>query len=356
MSSILCNFVAVYCEYKGGNKGILAEWLRHTTQNNLFKDGHLKKVRKQLQMIQNKYSTYPTFTYYPVFYMSYVLQIVGHIETGADMVNFAAEQIKPMPIRPAWERMSEACLMSNEDFLKLYNELIDDIVQRKIVKTYDWGHILAYISYWDAKGIKVFETRLMSSVQNSLNHIYEGIKTQEALMDMKRQFLQGCNALITDIEMPLLGEFLKSANEIYEIKLRKTKDSMSIVLENLSDDNCETLMNMDEAALPDHSTTYNSISIFNHVDINKVFKGLKSLSNKGRQDFNSFIRKRYMLSYNMGNWINETKEDVLPLTNLLTLVETEASLVEMMEQESYNRIAKSIQGAINRCNGNLETQ
>lgn len=27
MSSILCNFVAVYCEYKGGNKGMNANKL-----------------------------------------------------------------------------------------------------------------------------------------------------------------------------------------------------------------------------------------------------------------------------------------------------------------------------------------
>lgn len=354
MKSMLCCFVATYCEYKGDSKKLLSDWLQHSAKDNMYKNNEeLKKIREQLHTLQNKYSACPAFTYYSVFYMQFVIPIVKFIETGVDMIAFAQEQIKPVPVKPSWERVNDAYVMSNEEFKAFYAELLSDICNDRIVDARDFGYILANVCLWDAKNIISLDEEKMIKIKKCLERFFDGIQTQEALLNKRKQLLEGCYYLVTETEIPLLKDILETINNTYEKHLDQTKDSMTIVLENLTDCNCETLMDMDEAALPDYSTSYNSVSIFNRVDIAKVFEGLNSMSNKGRQNFNSFIRKRYKLSYSMQNITQDTKEDIAPLTELMKLVKSKISHTEMMERESYNRIANSLQGAINRSNGDL---
>lgn len=46
----------------------------------------------------------------------------------------------------------------------------------------------------------------------------------------------------------------------------------------------------------------------------KVLKKIKFRQDKDiRNSFTHFIRDRYNLSYNMGNWIHETNDDIKPL-------------------------------------------
>lgn len=356
MKSMLCCFVATYCEYKGHNKKTLSDWLRLSSTAYNYKDEEFKKIQKLLQSIENKYSNCPSFLYYPIFYLPFVLPIVSYIETGADMSSFAQEQIKPMPQRPSWERMGDACLLSNNEFKKYYAELLNDVCYYKIPNARSLGFVLAGICYYDAKHIISPQKKDIQGIKESLEHIFDDIQTHEALYYKRRQIFEGCNSFITDINLPLWDELLETINSTYEKHIAQTQNSMTIVLENLTDNNCATLIEMDEASLPDHSTTYNSVSIFNSVNIEKVFEGIKSMTNKGRQSFNSFIRKRYMLAYNMGNWTHDTEDDIEPLNKLLELVKAQTQKTEMMERESYDRIARSLQGAINRCNGELKAQ
>jgi hypothetical protein len=356
MKSMLCCFVATYCEYKGESKKLLSDWLQHSAIANINLNDELKDIRKQLQTLQNKYSAYPSFTYYSVFSLPFVLPIVKFIETGEDMVFFAQEQIKAVPVRPSWKRVSDAYVMSNEEFKEFYEELLNDICNGRILNAHDLGYALAIISYWAVRNIISPDKEKMHDIKMSLEHFFDDIQTQEVLLNKYRQLLEGCYNLNTETEGPLLKDILETINYTYEKHLKLTKDSMTMVLENLTDSNCETLMDMDKASLPDNSTSFNSVSIFNRVEIAKVFDGLNSMSNKGRQNFNSFIRQRYMLSYTASNWVRDTKDDVPPLTELLELVKAKITKTEMMERESYNRIAHSLKGAINRCNGDLSAQ
>ena len=356
ITSMLCCYVATYCEYKGQNKRLLSDWLQQSAKVNMFQNDELKKSREQLQELQNKYSACPTFTYYPVFYMPLVMPIIKFIETGEDLIAFAKEQTKPVSVRPSWERVSDAYVMSNEDFKVFYAELLNDICNGRILKAHDFGYVLVVICHWNEKDIISLSKKEIHDIKKSIGRFFDGVQTQEALLDKRRQLLEGWNFYITETETPLLKDILDTINVTFEKHLTLTQDSMTIVLENLTDGNCEALMDMDGAVIPDRSTSYNSVSIFNRVDITKVFKGLNSISNKGRQDFNSFIRKRYKLSYNIASSTCDLKDDIPALTELLALVKTKVSETEMMERESYNRIVHSLQGAINRCNGDLAAQ
>ena len=85
----------------------------------------------------------------------------------------------------------------------------------------------------------------------------------------------------------------------------------------------------------------------------EVRKKLKGLSNDSLQKFNHFIRVRYLLSYNMGNWINRTDDDIEPLKKLKRMIDEILPTENLMRKEGFYRISNSLNGAIKRCNGDL---
>ena len=60
-----------------------------------------------------------------------------------------------------------------------------------------------------------------------------------------------------------------------------------------ADLNVEDLFDINNKALPDHSGTYEMVSIFNSINISLLFDNLGKLNNASLQTFNSFIRERY---------------------------------------------------------------
>ena len=55
----------------------------------------------------------------------------------------------------------------------------------------------------------------------------------------------------------------------------------------------------------------------NESSLSKLPSAARFINKEGRDDFRNsftqFVRDRYNLSYNMGNWIHETNDDIKPL-------------------------------------------
>ena len=138
---------------------------------------------------------------------------------------------------------------------------------------------------------------------------------------------------MTDQKLEKLPAICEKFNKEYENRLKVSKNLMTRTLEQLSDSNVEDLCNLNNQALPDHSCTYDMVSIFNHVDMDKLMNNLLKLNNESLNTFTHFIRGRYDLSHNLGNWIHETDEDIKPLEKLKEKVD-EVSKTEKIYQES----------------------
>ena len=113
---------------------------------------------------------------------------------------------------------------------------------------------------------------------------------------------------------------------------------MTLTLEKLTDLNVEDLFDINNKALPDHSGTYEMVSIFNSIDISLLFDNLGKLNNASLQTFNSFIRERYKLSYKMGNWISNTNDDIKPLQELKEQIDSHILKEQLMRKEAFRRI------------------
>lgn len=120
-----------------------------------------------------------------------------------------------------------------------------------------------------------------------------------------------------------------------ERRIMASKNIMTLTLENLKDSNVKELFDINKEALPDHSCTYEMVAIFNSVDISLLFENLGKLNNASLQTFNSFIRERYKLSHRMGNWINNTNDDIKPLQELKGKIDSYILNEQLMRKEAF---------------------
>lgn len=359
MTSLLCSFIAVYCEYKGENNIVLRKWKDYkkiliNTEN----DKDAKDVNKTMMNIQNKYTAYPSYTVFPIFDFDIVDRIIVYIESGISIVDFVNKLIIPKQIyrKPSWERCHEALIMSNDEFVTFCNELIDDIVNVKVLNLKDLGNSVAYVSFCDTKKIYSLNDEQKSDIRNALPKYLHKFKTLESCYDEVLAFRTGVYLFVSDIEMPVLSYLCEYFYLEFERRKREDKNELTKLLEGLNDDNSEVLFELNGAVLPDKTTTYDSVSIFHLVDIDLLFLSIKSMGNKGRQHFNSFIRQRYRLNSNLGNWIHETQDDIAPLVKLKKKVDEEIPKRELVDKYSLEMISNSILGAIRRCEGDKKAQ
>lgn len=354
LTDLLCTYIATYCEYKGENNALIKEWREHRKEFMLYsKDETVKSIQNQLSKIQNKYNAYSG---YAIFNLDIVEQIVGSIESGVIITDFVDNLTKPIAQKPSWEKRHDASVMTNDEFKSFYNELLDDIIGLRVLKMADVGNSIAYISYYDAKKIRLIKDEEKQKIKESLPLYWEQFKTQEACYDAYIAFKRGIHLFESSIEMPILAELCEDFYAKYEKRMKEGKNDMTMLLENLDDIKSELLFNVNNDALPDKSTTYDSISIFKDVNIDLLFLSLTQMSNRGRHTFNSFLRHRYKLAYNMGDWTNKTEDDVTPLNKLKEKIDEEISKRELMEKYSFELLSNAIAGAIKRCTGNLNAQ
>ena len=131
---------------------------------------------------------------------------------------------------------------------------------------------------------------------------------------------------------------------------------MTRTLEGLTDSNVDTLCDLNKEALPDQSCSYDMVSIFNFVDIDKLANSLMQLNNESLNTFTHFIRDRYQLSYNVGNWIHDTNDDIKPLEKLKEKVDETIKSEKYIRKGAFMNLSKSLDGAIKRCKGDLHAK
>ena len=180
-----------------------------------------------------------------------------------------------------------------------------------------------------------------------------GYTQEEDLHNLHLEYDRGVNSLVTNVSLERLVELSAKFEEEYNKKIKCAKNVMTRTLEELSDSNVDELCTLNKQALPDHSCTYDMVSIFNHVDMDKLMNNLLKLNNESLNTFTHFIRGRYDLSHNLGNWIHETDDDIKPLEKLKEKVDETIKSEEYIRKGAFMNLSKSLDGAIKRCKGDM---
>ena len=358
MIHVLGTYIISYCEYRGKNHQLFDAWIRYDIKGQQFDKEKIENLKSQLGDLHQRYNNvYQRLCHYQTFKMELVERVILELIMGDSIKDYVGkEYFSPEKQRHSWEQISDSFNMDNDKFITFYKELIQDISDNAIPDMRKLGFALAYIVCLDSKEIKELTTTDFIRISEALPMYLTGYTQEEDLHNLHLEYDRGVNSLVTNVSLERLAELSAKFEEEYNKKIKCAKNVMTTTLENLTDSNVAKLCDINEGALPDHSRTYNMVAIFNHVDISKLMKQLRSLSNESLNLFNHFIRSRYELNSRLGNWIHETENDIEPLRQLKSKIDIEQTKQQYMRKEAFRKISFSLEGAIKRCDGDLSAQ
>ena len=355
MIHVLGTYIISYCEYRGKNHQLFDAWIRYDIKGQQFGKEKIENLKSQLGYLHQRYNNVcQRLSNYQTFKMEFVERVLLELNTGNSIKEYVGkEYFAPIAEVRSWARINEVYAMSNKDFISFYRTLIDDICGIQVTGMKNLGHAIAYLVYLDSRAIKEFDEKDFNNICEALPKYWEAFQDEESVYDARMAFSRGVNSYMTTEKLKRLPEICAKFNEEYENRLKMSKNLMTRTLEELSDSNVDELCTLNKQALPDHSCTYDMVSIFNHVDMDKLMDNLLNLSNESLNSFTHFIRDRYYLSYNMSDWIHETNDDIKPLEKLKEKVDEIIKTEEYIRKAAFMNLSKSLDGAIKRCKGDM---
>ena len=355
MIHVLGTYIISYCEYRGKNHQLFDAWIQYAIKGQQFDKEKIENLKLQLGDLHQRYNNiYQRLSNYQTFKIEFVERVLLELNTGNSIKDYVGkEYFAPIAEVRSWARINEVYAMSNKEFISFYRTLIDDICGIQVTSMKNLGHAIAYLVYLDSRAIKEFDEKDFNNICEALPKYWEAFQDEESVYDARMAFSRGVNSYMTTEKLKRLPEICAKFNEEYENRLKMSKNLMTRTLEELSDSNVDELCTLNKQALPDHSCTYDMVSIFNHVDMDKLMDNLLNLSNESLNSFTHFIRDRYYLSYNMSDWIHETNDDIKPLEKLKEKVDEIIKTEEYIRKAAFMNLSKSLDGAIKRCKGDM---
>lgn len=355
MIHVLGTYIISYCEYRGKNHQLFDAWIQYAIKDQQFDKEKIENLKSQLGDLHQRYNNiYQRLSNYQTFKIEFVERVLLELNTGNSIKDYVGkEYFAPIAEVRSWARINEVYAMSNKEFISFYRTLIDDICGIQVTSMKNLGYAIAYLVYLDSRAIKEFDEKDFNNICEALPKYWEAFQDEESVYDARMAFSRGVNSYMTTEELKRLPEICAKFNEEYENRLKMSKNLMTRTLEELSDSNVDELCTLNKQALPDHSCTYDMVSIFNHVDMDKLMDNLLNLSNESLNSFTHFIRDRYYLSYNMSDWIHETNDDIKPLEKLKEKVDEIIKTEEYIRKAAFMNLSKSLDGAIKRCKGDM---
>ena len=358
MIHVLGTYIISYCEYRGKNHQLFDAWIRYDIKGQQFGKEKIENLKSQLGYLHQRYNNVcQRFSNYQTFKMEFVERVLLELNTGNSIKEYVGkEYFAPIAEVRSWARINEVYAMDNTEFIPFYRTLIDDICGIQVTSMKNLGYAIAYLVYLDSRTIKKFDEKDFNNIREALPKYWEAFQDEESVYDARIAFSRGVNSYMTTEKLKRLPEICAKFNEEYENRLKMSKNLMTRTLEELSDSNVDELCTLNKQALPDHSCTYDMVSIFNHVDMDKLMNNLLKLNNESLNTFTHFIRGRYDLSHNLGNWIHETDEDIKPLEKLKGKVDEVLKTEEYIRKAAFMNLSKSLDGAIKRCKGDMHAK
>lgn len=355
MIHVLGTYIISYCEYRGKNHQLFDAWIQYAIKGQQFDKEKIENLKSQLGDLHQRYNNiYQRLSNYQTFKIEFVERVLLELNTGNSIKDYVGkEYFAPIAEVRSWARINEVYAMSNKEFISFYRTLIDDICGIQVTSMKNLGYAIAYLVYLDSRAIKEFDEKDFNNICEALPKYWEAFQDEESVYDARMAFSRGVNSYMATEELKRLPEICAKFNEEYENRLKMSKNLMTRTLEELSDSNVDELCTLNKQALPDHSCTYDMVSIFNHVDMDKLMDNLLNLSNESLNSFTHFIRDRYYLSYNMSDWIHETNDDIKPLEKLKEKVDEIIKTEEYIRKAAFMNLSKSLDGAIKRCKGDM---
>ena len=126
---------------------------------------------------------------------------------------------------------------------------------------------------------------------------------------------------------------------IYMDMNHKKQDSLTIMLENLSDQKIDELKQVYYGAIHDYSVTYSRNSIFFHVNAEKFVNGFVKLTNVSKKRFIDLISSHYFEAFSVSNAVEKVQDyedDLKTLPKIISKLKKKADQENLVNR--YNII------------------
>ena len=341
ITSLLANFVAVYCEYKSGNTQIGSLF---NSLSRMFTD---KEKSEEREKIMSKYRFIEIGKKLDIFSDFLVNGIVCYLESGYFDTTylqqyFAAENAS----LKSWEYLYDYWRLGNEEYEKYYNETVRYYLEDKSTDLKELFVIISILSVlYNDNLVFVPKKDIIAQGKHSIDRLMEGIYDIDDLLNCKSIVHSGTRSHNNGGSNKILSDLIVYFEKLFEQRFEKCPNKVSVMLENLTDETCERLSLALNDVLPVRQILYRDTSIFQEADVDKVSNSILGLSNESRNTFLHFLLFRYKFT-SSGNEIeclSKCCQSDLPQLKLINRkLKIEAANKRLIEKYSIEKITNLI--------------
>lgn len=346
ISSLLANFVAVYCEYKSGNTKI-----KEYNNNPIYRFNSDSEEYKEREKTLSKYRYINLDKGISLFNEFIVSVIILYIET----VFFKADYIKQVineedKTSSSWERLYDYWSMSNKEYEDAYEDTANYYFSDKCRDFKELFLIISVFSVLHDKELgSISKERIIQQGKNSINRLLEEDRDIYSLVKNRttaNSFMRYENKEHSEI----LHELDTYFNKIIDEKIKDCPNKISLMLENLHDQTINSLFTEIMEFVPGQHFSYMSTPIFLKIDTSKFVSCVLGLSNESKNTLYHFLSNRYTNNKEIKN--EELKEICrLELPNLKIInkeLKKEVITKKLIEKYSINKIINLIDKIIKK--------
>lgn len=344
---LLLNFIAVYAEYKSG-KVIMErfhEQLAHETVNRMSDND--KPSPQDAMNLLSKYEKSGLTESHRVLGQGYVACVMGYLLEGRINEEFLLQEVKRDRSTP-WEKLSQSMSLTDGDFLKCLGETagylesgsfdqIDyllmatcsmlSVIREGMTHNYTTGAVIG----WCLKAIneKFFPScRSLDELYRQKNHAHRCLS-----------YYQSEN-IMEDIKT--LG---KGIEEAFQSIASGKHDTLTEILNSLSDEKVEQIVPIYMHAVPDQSVTYSSHAIFAQINPEKFVSGFVGLSNEAKVKFIQFVKHHYHQAFaasNADEFVHYYVDDLNKLPEIIGRLKDAASETNLVSKNNIEVLADTL--------------
>lgn len=334
ISSLLANFIAVYCEYKSGNIEIAEVFNRMATFSNCNSE-----TNKKREKILSKYRSARDYRRLKLFDDFSVEKIIYYLNNGSFNTEYLQDSldIRDTEIK-SWEHLYDYWRLSNEEYKKYYDETIAYYSGDKCDNLKDLFAIISIFSVLSHNQL------LLVSADEIIEIGKKNIDRLMAKINDLRDLVASQNMVDSGLRShpdSQCNELLKNLFQYFNNALKESKNRypnrVSVMLENLDNESCKCLEDTLKEIVPLENMQYIDTPFFKFVDPQKVANRIMGLSNESKNTFYQFLLYRY------DALINDMSEEMPNLELIGKALKEKAEQTELIEKFSLNQIISVIE-------------
>ena len=347
LRSVLCNFITVYCEYKGKNRELIKEW-DDSYFWALLSDEDSEET-SAIRELQQKYRPENTDGI-DVLNAMLMKPIVMHLESGNDIKDFIENHLRQVQPQSVVDRLGQYINMENDEFVSLCRETEKMLQSEDIKNSYTYGRAIAFLAYFHESRLYWVTQAMIARVKYILAEAINNQSDLGKLHDLRAQYLLGVRSFQTDKQLEIVKDITQYFENAFKDKEATLYSRMELLLMQLDNESVNMLETLDSYTASDHSSDYSITAIFYRLDADKLMKRIRMLSNKGKRTFSAFLRRHFMLHTIVGSIGHYALDnDVIAQLKALTKVEIERT--QYVERNAYEYLLKVLDAAEKRCGG-----